>query len=38
MVAAGGINMATFPVLATPLWAITPADRAIIAARLPVLP
>lgn len=35
---AGGINTATFPVLATPLWAITPADRAIIAARLPVLP
>lgn len=32
------LNPATYPILATPLWAITPADRAIIAARLPVLP
>ena len=35
---ADGVNVATFPVLAVPMWAFSAADRAIIAGRLPVLP
>ena len=35
---ADAINPATYPVVAVPLWAFSAADRAIIAARLPVLP
>lgn len=35
---ADAVNPATYPVVAVPLWAFSAADRAIIAARLPVLP
>lgn len=35
---ADAVNPATYPVVAVALWAFSAADRAILAARLPVLP